>query len=53
MHREFVEKGPPARAHLLFVLSWFHAVRLSATLLSLEWLALTSPAPLLLPLTHV
>ena len=26
MHREFVEKGPPARAQLLFVLSWFHAV---------------------------
>ena len=26
MHKEFVEKGPPARAQLLFVLSWFHAV---------------------------
>jgi len=26
MHRDFVEKGPPARAQLLFVLSWFHAV---------------------------
>lgn len=26
MHREFVERGTPARAQLLFVLSWFHAV---------------------------
>ena len=26
MHREYIEKGPPARAQLLFVLSWFHAV---------------------------
>ena len=26
MHREFVERGNPARAQLLFVLSWFHAV---------------------------
>ena len=26
MHKEFVEKGPPSRAQLLFVLSWFHAV---------------------------
>jgi len=26
MHREFVERGSPARAQLLFVLSWFHAV---------------------------
>ena len=26
MHKEYVEKGPPARAQLLFVLSWFHAV---------------------------
>ena len=26
MHQEFVERGSPARAQLLFVLSWFHAV---------------------------
>eukprot|EP00327_Prymnesium_parvum_P015469 CAMPEP_0113281722 /NCGR_PEP_ID=MMETSP0008_2-20120614/28451_1 /TAXON_ID=97485 /ORGANISM="Prymnesium parvum" /LENGTH=3313 /DNA_ID=CAMNT_0000132155 /DNA_START=19 /DNA_END=9960 /DNA_ORIENTATION=- /assembly_acc=CAM_ASM_000153 len=26
MYREFVERGSPARAQLLFVLSWFHAV---------------------------
>ena len=26
MHKEFVEKGSPSRAQLLFVLSWFHAV---------------------------
>ena len=25
MHKEFVERGPPSRAQLLFVLSWFHA----------------------------
>ena len=26
MHKDFVERGPPSRAQLLFVLSWFHAV---------------------------
>lgn len=26
MYKEFVERGPSARAQLLFVLSWFHAV---------------------------
>ena len=26
MHKDHVEKGPVARAQLLFVLSWFHAV---------------------------